>query len=426
LSKGKVLLVCYDFPPVGGPAVGHPLALFKHLPQFGYECDVLTVKPVAYRVLEPELLDGLDISRIYRAGSYDPQRLMYLFGIKKVRDVYVYSTKRVSDRFFPDHKVGWVKPAVRMGRTLISNNGFNVVISTSPTISNHLVARQLSAESNTPWIADFRDFWGLYKAEETYQKRKQVERALSLLKEIQKRAAVITAVNPSVAAYVRANAVMYNSYDSDLAKLWRGPDRSDSFVIGLLGTLNEICPIEPLLKVLSVVEKSNPGLFSKIRLSQVGRVSMAWLQPQLERYRLTERIDIHRFRGREDSISIMSQSSLFYLGLPSPRHMGVTPGRIATLLASGRPILAAVPPRSEVEKIIEKSPNGLCFSNGSLSEAADYLCKQIRLFEAGKLRIDVVPEYARQYSSEKMVQRFAQIMDSLSRSGTGHLTPRED
>jgi hypothetical protein len=122
----------------------------------------------------------------------------------------------------------------------------------------------------------------------------------------------------------------------------------------------------------------------------------------------------------------MSQASLFYLGLRSLSEKGVVPGRIFTLFASGRPILAAVPPGSEVDKLIEKTGNGFCFSNGSLSEAADYLCQQIRLFEAGKLRITVLPEYARQYSSEKMVQRFAQIVDSLSRSGTGHLTPRED
>ncbi|MFQ6008162.1 MAG: hypothetical protein ACE5K8_04345, partial [Candidatus Zixiibacteriota bacterium] len=247
-----------------------------------------------------------------------------------------------------------------------------------------------------------------------------------LLKEIQKRASVITAVNPSVAAYVRNNAIMYNCYDSDLAKLWRTPIRSDCFVIGLLGTLNEICPIEPLLKVLSVVRKSAPGLFSKIRLCQVGRVNMAWLQPQLERYGFTDRIDIHRFRGREDTISIMSQASLFYLGLPSPLHMGVTPGRIATLLASGRPILAAVPEGSEVERIIRGTGNGFCFSNSGLPDAADYLCGQIRLFEAGKLDINILPEYARQYSSEKMVQQFSRIVDSFSRSATGHLTPRED
>ncbi|MCK4574663.1 MAG: glycosyl transferase family 1, partial [candidate division Zixibacteria bacterium] len=66
MTMKRVLLVCYYFPPLGGAGVGRPLSLFRYLPQFGYECDLLTVKPVAYRGYEPELLEGLDQSRIYR------------------------------------------------------------------------------------------------------------------------------------------------------------------------------------------------------------------------------------------------------------------------------------------------------------------------------------------------------------------------
>ena len=56
----KVLLICYYFPPLGGAGISRPLSLFKHLPEHGIDCDVLTVEPVTYRIYEPELLDGLD------------------------------------------------------------------------------------------------------------------------------------------------------------------------------------------------------------------------------------------------------------------------------------------------------------------------------------------------------------------------------
>ena len=414
MKKRKVLLICYDFPPVGGPAVGRPLALFKHLSQYGYECDVLTVKPVAYRVLEPELLEGLDISRIYRAGSYDPQRLMYLLGIRKVRDVIVRRGKKVSDRFFPDHKAGWMKPAIRLGRTLSSNNRYSVIISTSPPISNHLVAKQLSAEFNTPWVADFRDFWTLHKAEETYQDERQIVKALDLLETIRQQASLVTAVNPPIAEYVKADEVIYNSYDSDLAQLWKTPKSSDEYVIGLLGTLNEICPIQPLLKVLAVVREIKPDLFNKVKLLQVGRVDIEWLQPQFEEYGLMDRCDLRLFQKRADTISILSQASLFYLGLPSLKQMGVTPGRIYILLSSGRPILAAVPPGSEVEKLIEQSGKGFCFSDDDVSGAADFLCQQITLFETNALDITPLPGYAREFSSENLAENFARLFDRLN------------
>jgi glycosyltransferase involved in cell wall biosynthesis len=388
--------------------------MFKHLPQYGYECDLLTVKSVAYRVLEPELLEGLDTSHIYRAGSYDPQRLMYLLGIRKVRDAIVHSGKKVSARFFPDHKVGWVKPAVRMGRILSSNNRYDVIISTSPPISNHLVAKQLSVEFNTPWIADFRDFWTLHKAEETYQDQKQAVKALDLLETIRKQASYVTAVNPPIAEYVKADEVIYNSYDSDLARLWQMPKSSEHCVIGLLGTLNEICPVQPLLKVLAVVRETELDLFNRIKLLQVGRVDVKWLQAQLEQYNLTDRCQLHMFQKRADTISILSQASLFFLGLPSQKQRGVTPGRIYILLASGRPILAAVPTGSEVEKLVEQSGTGFCFTDGNINAAAAYLCKQITLFERKALKFVVQPDYAKAFSSENLAKNFARLFDRLN------------
>ncbi|MFH1373414.1 MAG: hypothetical protein ABII79_06450 [bacterium] len=411
--KGCVLLICYDFPPVGGPAIGRPVGLYKYLPLCSYKCDVLTVKPTACRVKEPELLDGVESGRIHRSGSHDPQRLMYLLGIRRVRNAVVQSGKRASRRFFPDHKVGWVRPAIRMGRTLLSNYRYDVLISTSPPISNHLVARQLSLETDTPWIADFRDFWSLYKAEDTYQNERQVTKAQVLLQTIRKQATLVTAVNPSIADYVRADEVIYNSYDPEFAALWRTPNDHEHLVIGLLGTFDEICPVEPLLKMIAVVREKQPRLFNKIRLLQVGRVDSRWLSLQLERYDLTDTCDCHGFQSRAGTIRILSDASLFYVSVASEKESGVIPGRIYTLLASGRPIMAAVPHGSEVEKLLAPTGNSFCFTKNNITNAANYLCEQISLSENDGLAISPMPDYARMFSSEQMARRFAGLLDKI-------------
>jgi len=413
LKNRKALLICYYFPPLGGAGVGRPLALYKHLPAFGWECHVLTVKPVAYRVYEPELLDGLDTSHIYRAGSHDPQRLLHLLGIRKVSDVSIHRHRKISGRFFPDSKVGWVKPAIRMGRVLSSNNRYDVVISTSPPISSHLVAKQLSTELNIPWVADFRNFWEVHKPEQVFRYQRQTERALNLLKSIRQQATAITALNGSIASYVEADEVIHNGFYSDFAARWKTPQQSERFVIGVPGTLDDICPIEPLLKVVAAVREKAPFLFDKIKLLQVGRVNIEWLQPQLEKYGLKGQCDLHLFQKRVDTIKILSQASLFYLGLPSPEEKGVIPGRIYTLFASGRPILAAVPPDSEVEKLIKRTGHGFCFSDNNISTAVDYLSGQIRLFETNTLNIIPLPEFARQFSSDNLAKNFAHLFDQL-------------
>src|SRR5512140_2538291 len=169
MSKGKVLLICYYFPPLGLAGVTRPLNLFKYLPQHGYDCDVLTVKPVAYRKYEPELLQGLDASRIHRAGSRDPQRLMYLLGIREVNPKTIERGGSLGESLFPDSKVGWVAPAVRLGKRLYRQNSYRAIISTSPPISSHLVGMKLAEQLGVPWVADFRDFWTLRPIEQSYQ-----------------------------------------------------------------------------------------------------------------------------------------------------------------------------------------------------------------------------------------------------------------
>ncbi|MEW5993390.1 MAG: hypothetical protein AB1744_03215, partial [Candidatus Zixiibacteriota bacterium] len=332
MTRGRVLLVCYHFPPVGGPAVGRPLALFKYLPRLGYHCDVLTVKPVAHRVWEPELLDGLDTSSVFRAGSHDPQRLMYLLGMRKMRDAFVHGGSPVSSRFFPDSQVGWIRPAIRLGRTLASNRHYDVILSTSPPVSNHLVARQLSIELKAPWVADFRDFWTRLKAEDQYAKRRQIDKACSLLKSIRDQAALVTAASPSIAAYVKADTVVYNSFDDDLVQLWQPPQTVNQFVIGILGTLNDICPIRPLLELLAIMRQREPDLHERMRLVQVGRTDESWLLNQLQEFDLADRCEVHLFQKREETIRILSASALLYLALGSETDSGVIPGRLYTLL----------------------------------------------------------------------------------------------
>ena len=413
MKRHRALLIGYYFPPLGGAGVGRPLALYRQLPQYGWECHVLTVKAVAYRVHEPELLRDVDTTRIYRAGSYDPQRLLYLLGVRKVSDANIHRSKRVSGGFFPDSKVGWVRPAVRLGRVLGVNHRYDVIISTSPPISSHLVARQLATELNTPWVADFRNYWEVHKPVDVYGDPRKIEQAQNLLAGIRQQASAVTALSSTIGDFVQADEAIPNGYDSQLAGLWQPSPQNNDFVIGLLGTFDDICPVDPLLKMLATVRQTQPMLFNKIRLLQVGRVDSQWLSLQLERYDLTDTCNCRGFHSRAETIRILSDASLFYISVASEKESGVIPGRIYTLLASGRPIIAAVPHGSEVEKLLTPTGNGFCFTEDNISHAADYLCEKISSSEKDTLAISPIPDYAREFSSEQMVRRFAGLLDKI-------------
>ncbi len=414
MKSNRILLVCYYFPPQGGAGVGRPLALYKNLPTFGVECDVLTVKPVAYRLYEPELLNNLDTRRIYRAGSHDPQRLMYMLGVRKVRDTAISRGRRVTEWFFPDPKAGWVRAAVRLGRTLATNRHYRCIITTSPPMSAHLVGRTLSTEFKLPWVADFRDFWTGSKAEDWFTSPRQVRKAKDLLNDIAGQASAITAVSPAIADYLGKGSVIYNSYDDDRARLWRPPTPSEHFVIGVLGTIDELRPIRPLFALLSHMRQNHPDRFDRLRVRIVGSINLPEFKSLVNQYRLTDRIECCGPQKRERTIELLSEASMMYIGLSPPHDAWLVTGRVFDMLASGRPVLAATPQDSVLGRLLSETRNSCLFDPNHPTGAADYVAVRIAEHGRGDLHFTSVPPYAEKYSSTKMVEKFARLIDDIS------------
>jgi len=59
----------------------------------------------------------------------------------------------------PDRLVGWVTPAAKLGTTVVRDHATDVIYSSGPPWSNHLVAGRIVAATGLPWVADFRDPW---------------------------------------------------------------------------------------------------------------------------------------------------------------------------------------------------------------------------------------------------------------------------
>lgn len=390
--------------------MGRPLTLYRLLPKLGWECDLLTVKEIAYRVFEPELLDGVDQGNIYRSGSRDPQRLMRLMGIRVVKSVTIARAGVLSTKFFPDSKVGWVKPAVRLGKRLLSDRQYDLIMSTSPPISTHLVAQQLAEEYRLPWVADFRDFWTSYKVEDCFAASRLVTKGQALLQQIKVEASKLTAANAAIVSYIGTGHVIRNSYDERYASRWQPPVGSKTFTIGLYGSFNDLCPVGPLLDLLTGLKEAALDRFRRVSLLQVGNVDQRWLNSQLEKHGLQNVCRMHPYRARGEAIKLMNEADLMYVGLSS-KGEGI--GRIFDLLASGRPILAAVPPGTDLACLLEETGNSCCFDPSSIDRALKYLIEKIDSVESDRSDMVVLPEYARSYSAEAMVAGFAELFDEI-------------
>lgn len=412
LRKKRLLLVAYYFPPLGGAGVGRPLALYRLLPKMGWECDLLTVKDIAYRMFEPELLKGVDQGNIFRSGSRDPQRLMRLLGIKTVKGTTIGRANVVSTKFFPDSKVGWVKPAIRMGRKLLSGRKYDLIMSTSPPISTHLAAQRLASEHQLPWVADFRDYWTSYKVEDCFTDTTLVTKGQELISQIRTGATGLTTANSAIAEHIGGGHVIRNCYDERYASLWQPPVESESFTIGLFGSFNDLCPVAPLLDLLSRLRETARDKHKKVNLLQVGNVDQRWLESQLDKHELQNNCRMYPYMARGEAIKLMNEADLMYVSLSSK---GEGMGRIFELLASGRPILAAVPNGTELARLLAETGNSCCFDPSSFDLALEYLTEKIDVVEKDRPNMIVPPEYSREFSAERMAARFAELLDEICR-----------
>ncbi len=412
--RRKALLICYYFPPLGLGGVGRPLNLFKQLPGCGWACDILTVKSVLYRAYEPELLDGLDTSRIYRAGSRDPQRLLWLAGVRKIKADTIARGRSVAEKYFPDSKVGWVKPAVRLARRRHRSKRYDIIISTSPPVSSHLIARQMKADYGLPWIADFRDYWTVRKVEEAFDDPRRVTKGKELLAQISREASAVTTVNETIASYLGGAEVITNGYDADFAEAWRQPPDPDRFTIGLLGHQHDAREVEPLLRVLDKLRARFPEQFDRLCILQVGEVDREWFGQLLRQHDLTEKVVLRGRCRRRETIEVLSKAHMFYLGIPEAGGGAFLPNRLFELAASGRPIIARAAPESETGRFLAGIEKARCFDESDSDRAVDLISEQIRRFEQKQYEFIPLSEQVRRYSSQAMGRKFAELMDRLS------------
>ena len=61
--------------------------------------------------------------------------------------------------FIPDARKFWIKPSVKFLSTYLKENDIDVVITSGPPHSMHLIGLELKKKQNIQWISDFRDPW---------------------------------------------------------------------------------------------------------------------------------------------------------------------------------------------------------------------------------------------------------------------------
>jgi len=143
----RVLMIAYHFPPLAGSSgIQRTLRFVQHLPGYGWQPLVVTADPRAYERTSDDLLQEIpEGTVVHRAFALDTSRHLALHG------------RHLAWMARPDRWVSWRFDAVRTGLRMIRDYQPDVIWSTYPIATAHLIAAQLHRRTGVPWLADFRD-----------------------------------------------------------------------------------------------------------------------------------------------------------------------------------------------------------------------------------------------------------------------------
>lgn len=207
----RVLMIAFHFPPLtGSSGIQRTLRFVQHLPTLGWQPIVLTAHARAYEATSEDLLPEIPAETIVeRAFALDTARHLSIGGR------YPGFLGR------PDRWRPWAQAAVWSGMRLIRKYRPEVLWSTYPIATAHLIANRLHQLSGIPLVADFRD----PMAQNGYPEDQRTRRSfLDIESDMALNASRLVFVTPSAQALYRARyknvdperfVLIENGYDEE-------------------------------------------------------------------------------------------------------------------------------------------------------------------------------------------------------------------
>jgi glycosyltransferase involved in cell wall biosynthesis len=362
----RLLIVAFYFPPTGGGGVQRTLKFCKFLPEFGVDVHVLTPDDSKWFARDDRLLESVpESTTVHRCRFVGPQSSFHSdairgrSGLGRIGVEARYAYQRV---LIPDKAAPWMATALPAGIGVVRREGIDVVMSTSPPTSAHLVAESIATATRRPFVADFRDSWldnphRRYEKAGVRAKRTVIARMAS---SVGRRSSALVAATGTIAqelgrmhpSAAHKTTVIENGADfDDFEGLDHRPN--ERFTIVHAGSFfGHRTPNLFLLAVQRLLER-RPELRGRLVARFIGE-----LRAEHREYARSLGIDDswreEGFLPYAESIAAQRAADALLLLIPRADGRGdsVLSGKVFEYVASRRPVLAAVPPNGAAANLI--------------------------------------------------------------------------
>ncbi|MFT5848137.1 MAG: glycosyltransferase involved in cell wall biosynthesis [Psychroserpens sp.] len=430
MSKAKILIITYYWPPAGGPGVQRWLKFVKYLPEFGIEPIVYCPENPSYPIVDASLLAEVSVDiKIIKQPISEPYRFANLLSKKDSKQIssgVIPKKKKQSfiqrlllyvrgNFFIPDARKNWVKPSVAFLSDYIRENNINTIITTGPPHSLHLIGLQLKKQLGVKWLADFRDPWttiGYHKdlklSKSSAEKHKVLEsQVLQFADEI-----IVTSENTKKEFLSKTKqpiTVITNGYDTH--KIQR-PEKDEKFTLAHIGSLLSERNPKQLWEALKELIDENDDFRSTFQLKLIGVVSDDVLQT-LKDYKLESYINNLGYLSHKDAIKEqMSSRVLLMVEIDSEDSKIIIPGKLFEYMASSNPIIALGPTGSDVETILKSTNTGHYFYYNDKEQIKSQILSYFEAYKTNTLAVNAVG--LEQYSRKSLSQKLSEVLKDES------------
>ena len=372
----KVLVISYYWPP-SKSAGAQRISLFcKYLPEFGYDPLVLTAGPgrpmpkgsdasvTGVRLLPVSYwfnpAGGAQSGSSATTGAGAPGALW-----KAVKQFIWLNL------FIPDSRIGWYRPSRKAIDELVRKETFDVVVSTAPPYTDHLLGKYVKERHGLPWVVDMRDPWlenhvynsgprlGSARYLNALLERRVLERADRVVCAMESQRELLAAKVP---ARERSKfSVITNGYDSANVL---GPLRDTGrFTISYFGTSYEKGFPLGFIDQLAELIRRDEGMSRDCLVRVVGETP-ASIRRRLEEALPGKNLEIRPHLPHEEFNPLLYEKQVLLLVVnEDPLHRYSLPSKIFEYLPTGNAILGIGPNDHEAARILRETGTGEMFSS---------------------------------------------------------------
>ncbi|MEQ6119223.1 glycosyltransferase family 4 protein [Reichenbachiella sp. MALMAid0571] len=431
----KVLVITYYWPPSGGGGVQRWLKFVKYLPEFGWEPIVFTPENPDFSLQDDSLMKdvdpGLEVIRFPIWEPFGIYKKIFKTSGKTVKQGIVIEKSKLSladklsiwvraNLFIPDPRCFWVKPSAKFLESIIIGNEIDVVITTGPPHSLHLIGQRLKKSTGVKWVADFRDPWSDW---DVLQKLNISKIAHAIHRRMEKKVMqncdVLLTVSNRLAQSLQEKhfaenvQVVNNGVDEADFQMGRVIQEKVRFSIVHTGLLNEIRNPESLWDALQELCIEEDGFKGQLELVLAGMVSGSILDFLQQNEQLRNCVTYLDYIPHQKVFDYYESSSVLLLLLnQSENARWILPGKMYEYMFSGKPILTLGEPESDVRDVLLECNAGEVYAFDDKEKIKSFLKSAFDNYKNGTSPLK--SEKVKNYTRINLTKKLAGILDTLA------------